>query len=130
MKTKEDAIKKAYGKYWGSIKEYVRENGWLDRTYFNTQDCVRYEELSSLGVFQHTHYSMRPKSLEGIENNNGWSVIPSIHDKEIEKGQYWVMYLNAFIEVAYYDGTMECYKFWKLNFTHYQPIEKPKPPIY
>lgn len=89
-------------------REFVIIDDVLSKHYF---DIDEYEEFFNL-------------------NKNDWSVIPSIHDKEIEKGQYWVMYPNGFIEVAYYDGTKECYKFWKTNFTHFHPIEKPEPPLF
>ena len=119
LEAKQEAIKKAYGEYF----IHADKNGWIRHLMYCPSDLgiENYDEMDGF---------WRCKSLQGIEDNNGWSVIPSIHDKEIEKGQYWVMYPNGFIEVAYYDSTMESYKFWKLNFTYYQPIEKPLKPIY
>lgn len=140
--TKEELIKEAWGGIneninengwyyfgycvngWGDVKDWLKENNLIsDKSYYN----MTYDELYNGDLF---NVEIRPKSLKDIETNNGWSVIHSIHDKEIEKGQYWIMHPNGFIEVAYYDGTMECYKFWKLNFTHYQPIVKPLKPLY
>lgn len=119
LEAKQEAIKKAYGEYF----IHADKNGWIRHLMYCPSDLgiENYDEMDGF---------WRCKSLQGIEDNNGWSVIPNIHDKEIEKGQYWVMYPNGFIEVAYYDSTMESYKFWKLNFTYYQPIEKPLKPIY
>ena len=119
LEAKQEAIKKAYGEYF----IHADKNGWIRHLMYCPSD-LGIENYGEMDGF------WRCKSLQGIEDNNGWSVIPSIHDKEIEKGQYWVMYPNGFIEVAYYDSTMESYKFWKLNFTYYQPIEKPLKPIY
>lgn len=119
LEAKQEAIKKAYGEYF----IHADKNGWIRHLMYCPSDLgiENYDEMDGF---------WRCKSLQGIEDNNGWSVIPNINDKEIEKGQYWVMYPNGFIEVAYYDSTMESYKFWKLNFTYYQPIEKPLKPIY
>ena len=126
MKTKEEVIKEEWSKLMPDYTSIDLTHGWSLGLFFRDEiDFNLFDHVATkIGC-----YYIRPKSLQGIEDNNGWGVIPSIHDKEIEKGQYWVMYSNGFIEVAFYDGTMECYKFWKLNFTHYQPIVKPKPPI-
>ena len=123
-KRKQEAIKKAYGDYWDNFSDCVDRNGManLDRDF-------TYEDM---GLELQSNGNWRPKSLDGIETNNGWIRIDENlnHNQEPEKGQYWTIFRNGFIEVSYYDGTRECYKFWRLNFTHYQPIVKPNLPIY
>jgi hypothetical protein len=124
--TKNKAIKAAYGKYWEQVKNFTDINGWID----NNNSKFTNGDLKGLVCEYKDNTTFRPKLLQGIEENNGWVLIKSIHDLEIEKGQYFTIYKNGFIEVSYYDGTINCYKFWKLNFTHYKLIIKPKPPIY
>jgi len=73
--------------------------------------------------------SIRPKSLQGIENNNGWIKIESEEDLPKEFTKYWVIDKS--------DGKMYQREFDKstkeffLEYsTHYQPIVKPQPPIF
>lgn len=132
---KQKAIEVAYGKLYDKS---IDENGWAYYQLNEERQIIKGISPGGMSLefnnFKQDNANLifywRPKSLQGIENNNSWSQVPSIHEKEIEKGQYWVVYKNGFIEVAYYDGTMDCYKFWKLNFTHYQPIIKPEKPHY
>lgn len=76
----------------------------------------------------------RPKSLRGIENNNGWIKIESEEDLPKHQGDYFVYTHNKVIETIYADGDISLMKHtsksWIRNFTHYQAIEKPKPPVY
>lgn len=65
--------------------------------------------------------------------NNGWIKIESEADLPKEYGNYHVKYLNGQSIAWFNDGffyTMKGYKFKDNHITHYQPIEKPKPPIY
>jgi len=120
--TKEEKIKEAYGQYWEERKEYVDENGWdtqlkfyeIDREKFDTQTKGR-------GI-----YITRPKYLQGIENNNGWIRIESEDDLPKETNNYWVVN-ELGISMRGYD--MQDHNHWE-DITHYQPIEKPEPPIY
>lgn len=78
----------------------------------------------------------RPKSLQGIEDNNGWN----IGFPEKDGGNYWVyieslegaVFVNS---VSNYDefygdvnGDTICFK--QHQITHFQEVKKPKPPIY
>jgi len=124
--TKQEAIQNAYGEHWETIKNYVDKNGWLDgkpcdkdlsRVYNNLFDsCNRQFD------------TIRPKTLQGIENNNGWIKIESEDDLPKEYGSdYWVVYDNKIRQLnRNYNNEI----FWKENVTHYQPIIKPQPPIY
>lgn len=125
-----EAIKKAYGEHWENVKTYVNQDGWIeggkDREFPEPMFDPSIGELEE----HEMHYLWRPKSLAGIENNRGWISMHSIHDLTIVKGQYYTIFHNGYIDVSNYDGTTECYKFWKLNFTHYQPIIKPELPLW
>lgn len=124
--TKQDKIKEVYGEDYERIKYYIDGDGWLDgrpcdnelsRVYNNIfDDCDRKFD------------SIRPKSLKGIENNNGWIKIESQTDNPKDDGNYYVVYDGKSIGIQCYygNGSWDCH----LNITHYQPIVQPRPPIY
>lgn len=68
----------------------------------------------------------RPKSLQGIENNNGWITIKK--KSELPEGNCWVrVYCESNIPDKPIDYISEKYK---VNPVQYQPIIKPEAPIY
>jgi len=74
--------------------------------------------------------SHRPKSLDGIEYNESWIKIEKESDLPKEIDEYWVV-KNGNIQREYINITqMFDKKYWLENITHYQPITKPKPPLY
>ena len=103
------------------------ENGYVDFDLlpdnFNTYLC----EVKTIG----NNVMVRPKSLQGIENNNGWIKINSEDDLPKED-------CNCHIE--YKDGAIEIAKFYKrynnFNIVHYKyliayrPINEPPKRIY
>lgn len=74
--SKQKAIQKAYGEYWDSVKDYIDNNGWINTTKFSV-----FTAPTSMPNNFETNGEMcrkiRPKSLKGIENNNGWIKIKS-----------------------------------------------------
>lgn len=94
------------------------------------------------------HVKIRPKSLQGIETNNNWIKIESENDlptPELKKEYYFISLekntsksevIRGFTDkTGKYFICSESYRtifyndtFYKI--THYQQIEKPKPPIY
>jgi hypothetical protein len=134
-KRKQEAIKNAYGELYDYISNHIDLDGWCICTkkigYHWKKSGLNQDSLEFRGL-EVEDFSWRPKSLKGLEVNNNWIGIDENlnHNQEPEKGQYWTMFRNGFVEVSYYDGTLECYKFWRLNFTHYQQIIKPNLPIY
>ena len=81
----------------------------------------------------------RPKSLSGIENNNGWIKIKSEDDLPKltmlnKDNKYWIFNSNGKIgdlPLSWLHTFKEMGKREKTNniITHYQPIIKHKPPI-
>lgn len=131
--TKEEKIKEAYCKLDMPFNEntLLNQNGWTKIKPL--QYSSKYDDLDLLKLTNSVH-SIRPKSLQGIETNNGWIKIESEDDLPKHKGDYFVYTRNKEIETVYADGDISLMehtsKSWIRNFTHYQPIEKPKPPIY
>lgn len=71
----------------------------------------------------------RPKSLQGIENNNGWIKIESENDLPKEKCKIWVRSLE-FKEIVIINFTNSFFTPIHQTCTHWQPITTPKLPIY
>lgn len=128
---KQEVIKEAYGEYWEEYQRYVNDNGWLTELNDVIHHCITTKgrilrDLNNKSniEFEEVNNYLRPKSLQGIENNNGWIKIDNEeqHD-EIENDYYWWYNIqNGDWEI----GDKSTYG----KYTHYQPIEKPKSPIY
>ena len=122
--TKQEKIKEAYGEYWELVKETVNENGWFDYNYEEHRKIADNIPLESYSQFSSS--VVRPKSLQGIENNNGWTKIESEEQyDELINGEYeWYNINNG----KYEKGDLRGYGI----FTHYKivPIIKPKLPSY
>jgi len=91
--TKQETIQKAYGEeHWESVKDFVDENGRLKVIWGHISFYPQYAKLAlaiknSKIEFEGDYYA-RPKSLRGIEDNNGWLDLPT---KELlEYGFYFV----------------------------------------
>jgi hypothetical protein len=127
MENKQKAIQEAYGEHWETVKDYVDENGWC---------AYHFGEHTEYGIepfldFETKDYKFwRPKSLKGIETNNGWIKIESEADLPKDKTtQYSVCKDKKVFQSTINCGTVKhWYNIGKI--THYQPIIKPKPPIY
>lgn len=117
------AIQEAYGEYY--IHSDI--NGWIRFGMYCPTDLgvEEYEEIEELGVW-------RPKSLSGIENNLGWirieedgSNLPNGNDAD----DFWICNENGLFDFFSYPEQI-VRKFKNGTVTHYQPVIKPKPPIY
>lgn len=87
--TKQQAIQESYIEYWVQLPAEVQEqalqnDGWISikdsiKDNMSLEDSIDMEFLDKYGYngecVGHSHY--RPKSLQGIENNNGWIKIES-----------------------------------------------------
>ena len=121
--TKQEIIKQSYGEHWDKVSEHVDENGWCDRKGSQFNPSLEKFELSIHGT------SVRPKSLEGLEDNNGWIKIKSYQDLPKETGHYWVKRGND-IAINYIIVPESFHSGFLANLTHFKPVEKAKPPIY
>lgn len=128
---KEEVIKEAWGIAYEEVKGMLIENGYI--AYIDLAHSSL--NLSVFGLdLNYNNIGVRPVSLQGIENNNGWIKIESEDDLP-EIGTYCHFIIKGFEELnnkGLFDGM-----FWDNKcayipsiVTHYQPIEKPKPPIY
>lgn len=115
---KKKVIKKAYGKSYDALKDYINENGFVD--------CVKNRKISLIPFFDISEIEFkgneaRPKSLKGIENNNGWNVLKGIKNEITHEGDIWI--LNKY-------GNVELWlesQFLAIGYaTHWKPIIKPE----
>lgn len=134
--SKEQVIKQAWVKAVGvdryeNLKEELILNGFLHFQPYALKN-TDIKIIDGLSFY-------RPKSLQGIENNNGWIKIESKDD--LPKEEIDVHFI--FTEYEGKKGRFQTYGVWDNNLksfysgalkinnvTHYQPIIKPKPPIY
>ncbi|MCT4156993.1 hypothetical protein HZP35_18840 [Elizabethkingia anophelis] len=139
--SKNNVIKAAYGEYWDKVKDYIDDDGWFNNI---EHDFYFSEWGNSSIVLEYEGSFCRPKSLSGIETNNGWisisleNIILPIDGTEVH---FYVSFANengiqrehhkgifnaALGFTSYYDSERYNIK----EVTHYQPIETPKPPIF
>jgi len=79
MKTKEEVIKEAYIELIGEerfneMKAYIDDNGWIHYLNFPRVEGINPDDFDLLVGM------LRPIQLNGIETNNGWTVILSEAD--------------------------------------------------
>ena len=138
--TKEEKIKEA----WGNINDKINENGWFYFGYAcngwdDVEDWLEDNNLNSDESYYDMTYNqcdngdliyvqIRPKSLQGIENNNGWFILNNVAKEipieidnielyNINTGEYYISTdTHEFIEIG--------------RFTHWKPLEKSKYPLF
>lgn len=139
--TKEEKIKEAYGLLWDIMPEKAKNDAFRDFGFICTDDFYlitngyNFSEIETKEKTLHFSYH-RPKSLQGIEDNNGWTRIESEDDLPKEGVYCWVVDEKGNIRknIHYnfvYKTFQETFPYIRdIKVTHYQPIFKPKPPIY
>ncbi|MCT3917524.1 hypothetical protein HZQ04_15795 [Elizabethkingia anophelis] len=140
---KQQAIKAAYGEYYKDYRRFIDENGFIyqsDLFFPETgmkKDGVEAEIISVEKKHKWSNIKWRPMSLQGLENNRGWTRIES--EEDMPKDDYF----GDLFEVGFLDESgffhhdkKRCsfkslkWMYEKKLITHYQPIETPKPPIF
>lgn len=151
--TKQEFIKQEWLKFIGiqvydslKLSNELSDDGWREVNYLPFDYEKKYDVLK----FNKTRFAVRPKSISGIENNNGWVKIESEADlpKENIECFYRVVVSKPYINEGEYINTgrfrvksvlTHCENFFTIDdvirnyypkVTHYMPIEKPQPPIY
>lgn len=135
---KQEAIRLAYVKILGEekyneIKDSICENGrckkyhWLKNNY--SEEFINNNFYIPVEIDNDKWFL--PNSIKYIRINNGWISIESEEDLPKTEGTYWI-YDNANVTTAYYNFGSKFQLVMGINCkaTHYQPIQKPKPPIF
>lgn len=141
--TKEEKIKEAWGEYYNKGVG-IDENGWLKESYLNKDNiktitsmldietCIKaYKDVYDIRI-PINHY--RPKSLKGLENNNGWQKteegLPKVSGMYIcyhKQGYQSQRYFKAELE-EFYEYDSETLN--QSDVTHYRPVEILPGPLY
>ena len=139
MKTKEEVIKEKWIEIIGEEnfkKLNVDENGFEDHyTYATKTQSVKEHTEKYFDINKNTGL-IRPKSLQGIESNNGWISINSEKDLPGEDLDVHIVFKKDggnFQTFGVWDKRLN--SFWsgamKIDIpTHYQPIVKPLKPLH
>jgi hypothetical protein len=129
---KEEVIKAAYGEHWKTVKSFVDENGWTELQEEDFGYSALSDEIEHFD-FEHSN-KWRPISLSGIENNNGWIKIEMESDMPKQRGTDDIYIIDELGEVQVASSKLlndrQIFNYWKATITHYQPINKPKPPLF
>ena len=153
--TKQEKIQKAWeciGVKLNTLETTPDENGYVRLSHCipSQQKIILNKELSIGKNIAHGISMYRPKSLQGIENNNGWIKIESEADlpKENIDCHYRLFVSEIYSNAGEYilsgrfrtksslsnsTNFFTCDDMIRSYFprvTHYKPIEKPQPPIY
>jgi len=132
---KQEAIRLAYGDEYERLKEFINCEG----VFVGDTDLISdelFDDWQFIGVTpmikgDRSTAGSRPKTLIGITTNNGWTHIESEADLPTENAYYWIKDKIGNIEICKFKANdKDYYIVWSTQFTHYQPIAKPKPPIY
>lgn len=134
--TKQDKIKEAWGQYYQLVKNELDEHGRY--SYYDDNSIKRKSKLWQFENIETHKISnlnlLIPSSIKGIENNNAWIKIESESDLPNDNGltDYHVFnFTNQYKHIRTTYKKREVKELWEQEeITHYQPIEKPKPPIY
>ena len=139
---KQEAIRKAYGEYWHSNLN-VQHDGSVpigliskDNLHNELQKAIEYVfpgiltneiDIETIDSTQDGYFDVyiRPKSLQGIESNNGWIRIES--EEDLPKEPIMSHYIRR-CDDEYCIGIVDSSDIDRI--THYQPIVKPEKPIY
>lgn len=136
MKTKQEVIQEAWLEF---MTESDYKNLKIDENGFCNYQCRRYINSSKWNELYSRIKSggktgrdiiYRPKSLTGIEKNNGWTVAES--ENFPTEGVYNVGRFFDNGDFIYDEVPWQELREYIVDYgyTHYQPIIKPKPPIY
>lgn len=127
MENKQKAIEKAYGEHWETVNDYVDENGWCA---YNFGEHKEYG-IEPFGDFEIKDYKFwQPKSLQGIETNNGWIKIESEADLPKDDSVNYDMYNKNGRAISDLPLKTIIQLFEKGIITHYAIHVQRKPPIY
>ena len=132
LEAKQEAIKKAYGDNNEIYEKSLTKNGWLNVEYdiYENADRFYFDFLRHELNADEYEYFIRPKSLSGIDDNNGWIRIESEDDLPKVQDSFYVCFKNGEIIQRYFiPNNKHSKEDWR-NITHWQPIEKPLKPLY
>lgn len=132
--TKEQVIKAAYGELYEELKQFINEDGWTQKKSLINYSPKEWDSKNMKESYSNYQFKYRPKSLQGLENNRGWTRIESEEDlpKDRSKEDLLIVTETGEILVASskYLSDAEIRKYWIKTVSHWQKFVKPKSPIF
>lgn len=130
--TKEEKIKEAYGEYFELLKEFIHENGEIALSNVDYELWEIIEELDFVSL--KNGFSVL-KSLQGIENNNGWIKIETQADLPKEYTECYFELKNKDIQIGAYVDHKNIFigideQYFPSEIKAYLPIQNPPKRIY
>lgn len=144
---KQEAIKKAYGDLWPIVEEFTYVDSARchtsfykpDQTIFDFRELPKEQKKGFIFYGQNGH--VLPKSIEGIENNNGWIRIEPDGSNLPTDGKFYKVFAKEYSVGRICDDPVRYDKefgFWRFKsgfmidatVTHYKPITPELPPVY
>lgn len=108
--TKEAVIISAYGAHWEIMKDYINDSGWCSRKVIGhgVTSGFTYEDAGfTIGDIDIKFgdsgcFDWRPKTLRGIEDNNGWTKVSSQDDlPQSPVGMYDIIWRDKEMSLNY-----------------------------
>ena len=128
LEAKQEAIKKAYGEHYDNLKKYL--NGFMiDRVNYERETGNKLSDLKGINFIKEGNVYSYPDTVEGFKDNNKWIRIES--EKDLPNNEkVWICDNNNRVLLSSKTVLSWILKNPDNKITHYQPIEKPKLPIY
>lgn len=136
--TKQEYIQQAWGVYWDNVKNYENHlNYYVPFSLLRINYPIYTASIQLKVLFESKEWSdlyVRPESLEGILDNNGWISINNVSypkQSDFVNGAKIVCYKHDAVETTC--NTFAEYINLQRNvggYTHYKLIPKSKPPLY
>lgn len=133
--TKKELVQTAYEQFYEYVEKSVDENGWVKReehSGFIRNHFYLSNNIETKFIDKAEYW--RPKTLEVIENNNGWIFIRSEEDLPRETDTYWfISRITGKIMKDYFMTDSKVLGFYSCQFkiySAYKPITKPNPPLW
>jgi len=133
--TKTEKIQEAHGEYFERLKGFIDNNGWVKRGHYHflksafTEEQIK--ENYQVTVEIDNDKMFRPKSLQGIENNNGWIKIESEADLPIKDCNCHIEFLDGSVTIDRFFITYKMFNanHWK-HIVAYRIITEPLKRVY
>ena len=139
--TKEEKIKEVYGNRLEIVKDFICMHSGVvsDRQYnqidcptptecnFENDECYSFWTIEDNGERVVDVFNWIPKSLQGIEDNNGWISLLNNEEEFYDYGEVELFNINT---REYYICTDRHEPIELDSFTHFKPFERSKYPLF
>lgn len=127
--TKEEKIKEAWGVYYNMFHKYIKKDGTLSEMHLTNNQCNIFYNDENIEVVEKgsDYWYYRPKSLQGIEDNNGWISLLNNEEEFYDYGEVELFNINT---REYYICTDRHEPIELDSFTHFKPFERSKYPLF